>query len=106
MMNRVWHGWTTPDNADAYEYLLKEEIFRTIDAMKVSGYRGITLLRRTLDNGEVEFVTIMQFESVEAVRQFAGADYRQAYVPEKARALLSRFDAQSQHYLVRHEHTA
>jgi hypothetical protein len=51
--------------------------------------------------GEVEFVTLMRFESLEAVRAFAGEDYEAAVVPVAARRLLSRFDARSAHYQVR-----
>jgi heme-degrading monooxygenase HmoA len=104
MISRIWHGWTQPQNADAYEALLKSEIFREIQSRQITGYRGIRLLRRELDQ-EVEFVTIMSFDSMEAVRAFAGEDYEVAVVPPKARALLSRFDARSQHYEVRVEET-
>ena len=104
MINRVWHGWTTPANADAYETLLKNEIFVGIGEKRIAGYRGIHLLRRDLGN-EVEFVTVMWFDSLGAVRAFAGEDYEPAVVPPKARALLSRFDARSQHYEVRAELT-
>ena len=100
MIARVWHGWTTPENADAYETLLKTEIFPGISAKGVAGYRGIRLLRRALDQ-EVEFVTIMWFDTWDAVRAFAGEDYEAAYVPAKARQLLKRFDERSQHYEVR-----
>src|SRR4030042_4592544 len=99
MMSRVWHGWTIPANADAYESLLKSEIFTGIQNRQIAGYRGIHLFRRNLGD-EVEFVTVMWFDSVEAVRAFAGEDYEVAVVPPKARALLSRFDARSQHYEV------
>ena len=102
MISRLWHGWTTPANADAYESLLKTEIFEGIQGRQIAGYRGIHLLRRDVEN-EVEFVTIMWFESIEAVRTFAGEDYEAAVVPAKARALLSRFDARSQHYEVKIE---
>jgi heme-degrading monooxygenase HmoA len=102
MISRVWHGWTTPGNADAYESLLKAEIFLGIQNRKIAGYRGIHLFRRPLRN-EVEFVTVMWFDSIEAVRAFAGEDYEVAVVPPKARALLSRFDERSQHYEVRAE---
>jgi heme-degrading monooxygenase HmoA len=98
---RMWHGWTTSHNADNYERLLKEEIFSGIADKKVSGYKGIQLLRRPLDNDEVEFVTIMRFESWEAVKQFAGEDYERAYVPAAAREVLARFDELSQHYEIR-----
>jgi hypothetical protein len=102
MISRVWHGWTTPANADAYEALLKSEIFTGIQDRQIAGYRGIHLFRRNLGD-EVEFVTVMWFDTIEAVRVFAGEDYEVAVVPPKARALLSRFDARSQHYEVKAE---
>jgi antibiotic biosynthesis monooxygenase (ABM) superfamily enzyme len=97
MIFRIWHGWTKPENADRYENLLKQEIFPEIASRNVSGYRGIQLLRRQLGD-EVEFITIMQFDSLEAVKQFAGEDYERSYVPDKARNVLSRHDDRSQHY--------
>ncbi len=100
MIFRIWHGWTTPENADIYENLLKKEIFPGIASKNVSGYRGIQLLRRQLSN-DVEFITIMQFDSLEAVKQFAGEDYEKSYVPDKARNVLSRHDERSQHYEIK-----
>ncbi len=100
MISRIWHGWTTPVNADTYEALLKEEIFVGIQNRQIDGFRNIQLLRRELTD-EVEFVTIMEFDSLDAVRAFAGEDYETAVVPEKAQAVLARFDARSQHYEVK-----
>jgi hypothetical protein len=100
MIARLWHGWTSPENADAYELLLKTEIFPGISAKGVQGYRGIELLRRPV-GAEVEFVTMMWFDSWDAVKTFAGEDYEAAYVPAKAREVLARFDARSQHYEIR-----
>jgi heme-degrading monooxygenase HmoA len=101
MIARIWHGWTAPENADTYEKLLKEEIFPGIAAKKTPGYKGIRLLRRSVERNEVEFVTLMWFDSWQAVKQFAGEDYELAVVPPKAREVLSRFDQRSQHYEVR-----
>ena len=101
MVGRIWHGWTSPENADAYESLLREEIFPGIAAKGVSGYRGIQLLRRPIEDDEVEFITIMWFDSFDAVKQFAGEDYERAYVPPAAREVLARFDERSQHYEIR-----
>ena len=100
MISRIWHGWTVPANADLYENLLKEEIFVGIQNRHIRGFKSIQLLRRELRE-EVEFVTIMLFDSLEAVREFAGEDYEVAVVPEKARALLSHFDERAQHYEIR-----
>jgi heme-degrading monooxygenase HmoA len=100
MISRIWHGWTAPGNADAYEALLKEEIFVGIQSRHIRGFKAIQLLRRQAGE-EVEFVTIMLFDSLDAVREFAGEDYEVAVVPDKARALLSRFDSRSQHYQLR-----
>jgi heme-degrading monooxygenase HmoA len=100
MIGRIWHGYTAPANADAYDALLKEEIFTGIRGRNIEGFREIQLFRRDV-GAEVEFVTIMWFDSLDAVRAFAGADYEVAVVPSKGRALLSRFDERSQHYEVR-----
>ena len=102
MIGRIWHGWTTPEKADAYESLLRHEIFAGIESREIAGFQGIRLLRRDLGT-EVEFVTVMWFDSIDAVRVFAGEDYELAVVPPAARALLSRFDERSQHYDVRAE---
>ena len=102
LISRIWHGWTNPENYDCYETLLKNEIFPDINRRKIAGYKGIHLFRRNLSN-EVEFITIMWFDSMKAIRDFAGDDYEIAVVPPKARKLLSRFDARSQHYEVKAE---
>ncbi len=96
MIARIWHGWTSPQNADAYETLLKEEIFEGIARRAIAGYRGIHLLRRET-GAEVEFVTTMWFDSMASIREFAGEDHEKAVVPPKARALLARFDERSAH---------
>jgi heme-degrading monooxygenase HmoA len=100
MIGRIWHGWTTPQNADAYEMLLKTQIFPGIAARKISGFRRIELMRRPLDE-EVEFVTLMWFDSMDAVRAFAGSQFDVAVVPPAARTVLKRFDERSVHYEVR-----
>lgn len=97
MITRIWRGWTSLQNASAYQDLLLTEIFPGIEARKVPGYRGISLGRRELGT-EVEFVTIMWFDSIEAVKAFAGEHFETAVVPPKARAVLSRFDTSSAHY--------
>jgi len=102
MISRIWHGYTTPSNADAYESLLKSEIFTGLQNRQIVGYKGIQLFRRSLA-AEIELITIMWFDSLDAVRAFAGEDYEAAVVPPKARALLSRFDERSQHYEVKAE---
>lgn len=100
MISRIWHGWTIPSDADKYEMLLKEEIFVGIQNRHIRGFKSIQLLRREVGN-EIEFVTIMLFDSLDAVREFAGEDYEVAVVPEKARAVLSHFDERSQHYEIK-----
>jgi heme-degrading monooxygenase HmoA len=100
MIFRIWHGWTTQSNADVYETLLREEIFTGIRNRHIDGFRSIRLLRREV-GGEIEFVTIMTFDSLASVTLFAGSDYEAAVVPPKARAVLSRFDERAQHYEVR-----
>jgi hypothetical protein len=100
MISRIWHGYTTLQNADPYENLLKEEIFSGIADRKIAGFKEIQLFRRNVGD-EVEFITVMWFESIDAVREFAGEDYEACVVPPSARAILKRFDDRSQHYEVR-----
>lgn len=105
MICRIWHGWTTLANADAYERLLREEIFVGIVGRHIPGFEEIQLVRRTAGD-EVEFVTIMWFSTLDAVIAFAGADYEAAVVPAAARRVLKRFDAVSAHYEVRERRRA
>lgn len=100
MICRVWHGWTNRANAGAYENLLREEVFRGIADREIVGFLGIEMGRRPVGD-EVEFQTVMWFDSLDAVRTFAGEAYDQAVVPPAARALLAHFDARSAHYEVR-----
>ena len=96
MIARIWHGWTTAENADAYEALLRAEILPGIH--RIDGYRGAYLLRT--DGAETEFVTVTLWDTVEAIRAFAGEDHERAVVPPEARRLLARFDERSHHYEV------
>jgi antibiotic biosynthesis monooxygenase len=95
MIGRLWHGWTKPENADAYERLLRSTILPGIH--RVAGYKGTYLLRRPVGE-EVEFITLTLWESMEAIRAFAGPEGKTAVVPPEARKLLARFDEASRHY--------
>ncbi len=97
MIARIWHGWTTPANAEKYEAFVRGVVFKEIHSRKIPGFRSIELFRRN-DAETVEFVTLMKFDSIEAVREFAGEDYETAVVPDEGRAMLLRFDERSQHY--------
>ena len=99
MIARIWHGWTKAVNAAAYEEMLRNEIFPSIAAQKISGYRGAELFIRE-DGDEVEFVTLLRFASMEAVKQFAGDDEARPVIYPKAEPLLIRMDERSRHYRV------
>lgn len=96
-IKRIWHGWTTPENADTYQQLLHDHVFPGIEAKSIPGYQQIELLRREV-GGEVEFITIMTFASLRNVIDFQGEDYTRCYVPEEARRVLKRWDEVSEHY--------
>ncbi len=102
MISRVWRGWTTLENADAYQTLLLEIVVPGIHSRATSGYLGMRVDRREIvgTTCEVEFVTTMLFETLDDVIAFAGEAYAVAVVPSAARALLKRFDPQSAHYRV------
>jgi heme-degrading monooxygenase HmoA len=96
-VKRIWHGWTTHENADAYMDLLHKEIFPGIEAKEIEGYLSVELFRRDLE-AEVEFVTIMTFRELKDVIAFQGKDYKKCYVPARAQKLLKRWDKTSAHY--------
>ncbi len=95
MIARIWHGYTKPEHADAYEAMLKPELLPGIG--KVKGYRGSYLFRRPAGS-EVEFITLMIWDSIAAIEAVAGPDYETAVVPEERRKYLSRYDAKSAHF--------
>jgi hypothetical protein len=99
MICRVWRGWTTPENAEAYEAVVRGQVIPGIEARRIPGFRAIDLMRRPLDGG-IEFSTLMWFDDLEAVKAFVGEDYEVSHVPAAARAVLSRFDARAAHYEV------
>jgi heme-degrading monooxygenase HmoA len=98
MICRMWHGWTKASQADAYDDYLRNELFlRAERELTAKGYRGFHVLR--LQQGsEVEFVTLAWFESLDAVRSFAGANYEIPVISEKARGLLSHYDERVSHF--------
>jgi antibiotic biosynthesis monooxygenase (ABM) superfamily enzyme len=98
---RIWHGYTKPEHADAYEALLKPELLPGIS--KVPGYLGSYLLRKAVGD-EIEFITIMLWDSIEAIRAVAGPNYETAVIPEKRLQYLAHYDAKSAHYEVASVH--
>ena len=95
---RIWRGWTTVENADAYQKVAETEVFPAIIDRGIPGLLGASLMRADdVVDGEVEFTTIIWFESLESVTGFMGDDYRRAHVPDTARAVLTRFDAEAKH---------
>jgi hypothetical protein len=99
MICRLWRGWTTPENADAYQRIVHHQVIPGIETRKIAGFRHIDLMKRDL-GGEVEFQTLMWFDSLEAIKAFVGEDYSVSHVPPQARAVLSRFDERAVHYEV------
>jgi heme-degrading monooxygenase HmoA len=102
MIARMWRGWAaTAAAADLYEEFLRSTFLPA--ANTITGFRGATVVRRDVGD-EVEFTTITRFDSVEAIRKFAGDDYEAAHVAPRARELLSRFEPRCQHFEIVIEH--
>jgi antibiotic biosynthesis monooxygenase (ABM) superfamily enzyme len=98
MIARIWHGWTKPADAKAYEKMLRNEIFSSITARNISGYHGAELFIRE-DGNEVEFVTLLRFDSMEGVKEFAGADESRPVIYPRVEELLTRME-RSRHYRI------
>ena len=96
---RLWRGWTTPENADAYERVVRGQVIPGIEERQIPGFRHIDLMKRDL-GGEVEFQTLMWFDSLDAIKAFMGEDYAVSHVPPAAQAVLKRFDSHAAHYEV------
>jgi antibiotic biosynthesis monooxygenase (ABM) superfamily enzyme len=96
---RLWRGWTTPDSADAYEAIVRGEVIPAIEARRIPGFRQIDLMKRDVGD-EVEFQTLMWFDSLDAIKAFVGEDYAVSHVPNAAQAVLKRFDGRAAHYEV------
>jgi heme-degrading monooxygenase HmoA len=94
---RLWRGWTTPENAEAYQHVVHHEVIPCIEARAIPGFRHIDLMKRDLGD-EVEFQTLMWFDSLEAIKAFMGEDYTVSHVPGAAQAVLKRFDERAAHY--------
>ena len=99
MIARIWHGWTRPGDAKTYEDMLRDEIFPGILRRSIKGYRGAELFVHE-DGDEVEFVTLLRFDSMDAVKEFAGADESKPVIYPKAEVLLTRMDERSRHYRI------
>jgi heme-degrading monooxygenase HmoA len=99
MICRLWRGWATKDNAGAYERIVRGQVIPDIEARHIPGFRSIDLVRRDRDH-DVEFMTLMWFDTLDAVKAFMGEDYEAAHVPAPARAVLADFDRRSAHYEV------
>jgi antibiotic biosynthesis monooxygenase (ABM) superfamily enzyme len=95
MITRLWRGWTPRANADAYEQFLLAELFPSM--RRIPGFRGADVLRRD-DGAEVAFVTLVRFDSLDAIRAFAGEDSERAVIEPTAQALLSHYDERAQHF--------
>ena len=95
----MWHGWTKPADAKTYEKMLRDEIFPSIAARNILGYHGAELFINE-DGDEVEFVTLLRFDSMNAVKEFAGKDEGKPVIYPKAESLLIRMDERSRHYRI------
>ena len=102
MIARVWKGWTSPLNAEAYERLLRERVLPQLH--ELPGYQSGYILRHDGPE-ESEFLIINFFSSLEAVKAFAGDEISIPVFEPEARALLSRIEERVQHYEVRHQPT-
>ena len=89
---RTWRGYTTPQNAPIYEDMLINEVFPTVKRNGVDGLQKVSISTREL-----------QFDSLSAVKKFAGEDYEQAYIPENAQRVLKRYDHTAEHYALKEE---
>ena len=100
MIARIWHGWTSRENGEKYEKLLREEVLLEIAKRAIPGYKGAEIFIREAENNELEFITLLRFETLDGVKIFAGKDYEQPVIPPECRKLLKRHSEKSRHYRI------
>jgi antibiotic biosynthesis monooxygenase (ABM) superfamily enzyme len=100
MIARVWYGWTTRQNAEKYEQLLREEVLLEIAQRAIPGYKGAELFVREAENEEMEFITLLRFDTLDAVKIFAGKSHETPVIPPECKRLLKRHSEKSRHYRV------
>lgn len=99
---RTWKGWTTLENAPIYENMLIKEVFPEVKKKGVEGLEKVSI--STMEkNNEVEFLLVLQFDSLESVKMFAGENYIMAYIPDNAKRVLSRYNETAQHFTLKEE---
>jgi hypothetical protein len=99
MICRLWRGWAAPENADEYERIVRSHVIPDIEARNIPGFSHVDLMKRDLD-GEIEFQTLMWFDSLDAIKAFMGEDFSVSHVPLEARAVLNSFDDRAAHFEV------
>jgi antibiotic biosynthesis monooxygenase (ABM) superfamily enzyme len=98
MIARIWYGWTSRENAKKYERLLREEVLLEIAKRSIPGYKGAEVFIREAENNEMEFITLLRFETLDAVKAFAGKNYETPVIPPECKKLLKRHSEKSRHY--------
>lgn len=99
---RTWKGWTTMENGPVYEDMLINEVFPTVKRNGVDGLEKVSISTRKM-NDEVEFFLVLQFDSIESVKIFAGEYYQTAYIPDNAKRVLKRYESKAEHYELKGE---
>ncbi len=99
MICRIWKGFATSSNADAYESIVRGQVIPGIEKRQIHGFLQIDLMRRDTSGGS-EFQTIMWFENLQAIIDFVGEDFEVSHVPPEAVAVLSSFDDHATHFEV------
>lgn len=91
----MWRGWTAVEDAQAYADFLLGSLFPSM--REIDGFVDADVLRRR-DGDEVAFLTLTRFDTLDAIRAFAGDDYEVPVLEPEALALLSRYDERAAHF--------
>lgn len=94
---RIWKGWTLPEKAENYRQFLSDELFPEVKRKGIRGLEKVSI-SSSPSQEEVEFLVMMQFDAIDAIKEFAGEDYETAFIPEKAKRLLHRYESKAKHY--------
>ncbi|GEM_PF-881250 len=94
---RAWRAQAAADRAPAYAEHVRSHVLPAL--RRQPGYMRMLLLQRPA-SGMVEITVVTLWQSLDAIRGFAGPDVERAVVAEEAAALLAQYDSRAQHYEV------
>jgi heme-degrading monooxygenase HmoA len=97
MVSRHWTGTAKKERAEEYILHFQNDTFKQLET--IAGFVSAQILKREVKEG-IEFLVITNWQSIDAIRQFAGDQTDTAVVPQLVQDIMTRYDQKVRHYEV------